>query len=99
MPRVRGSASAITFVNKAPNPNAAKVFINWFLSRRGQIVYQDSHGDRDSLRIDIPKDKVPEAGRRRAGRKYFFVEGPEFMDVKPAVKIIDDALAATTKAQ
>ena len=97
MPRLRGSASAITFVNKAPNPNAAKVFINWFLSRRGQIVYQDSHGDRDSLRIDIPKDKVPEAVRRRAGKKYFFVEGPEFMDVKPAVKIIDDVLAVKAK--
>ena len=93
MPRLRGSASAITLVNKAPHPNAAKVFINWFLSRRGQIVYQDSHGDRDSLRIDIPKDKIPVAQRRLADRKYFFVDGPEFIDVKPAVKIIDEALA------
>jgi len=99
MPRLRGSASAITFVNKAPNPNAAKVFVNWFLSRRGQIVYQESHGDRDSLRIDIPKDKVPAAVRRRPGRKYFFVEGPEFMDVKPAVKIIDEALAGKARPQ
>jgi len=73
------------------------VFINWFLARRGQIVYQDSHGDRDSLRIDIPKDKVPEAVRRRPEKKYFFVEGPEYMDVKPAVKIIDDALAGRAK--
>src|SRR6266545_3047760 len=72
--------------------SAAKVFINWFLSRRGQIVYQESHGDRDSLRIDIPKEKVPAAQRRVAGRKYFFVETPEFMDVKPAMKIVEDAL-------
>ncbi|HEY2986292.1 MAG TPA: hypothetical protein VGL11_01100 [Candidatus Binatia bacterium] len=93
MPRLRGSAGAITLVNKAPHPNAAKVFANWYLSRRGQIVYQESHGDRDSLRIDIPKDKVPAEARRVAGRKYFFVDGPEFIDVKPAVKIIDDALA------
>jgi iron(III) transport system substrate-binding protein len=99
MPRLRGSAGAITFVNKAPHPNAAKVFINWFLSRRGQTVYQESHGDRDSLRIDIPKDKVPTGARRVAGKKYFFVEGPEFMDVKPAVKIIDDALAAKARSQ
>jgi iron(III) transport system substrate-binding protein len=99
MPRLRGSASAVTVVNKAPQPNAAKVFINWFLSRRGQIVYQESHGDRDSLRIDIPKDKVPAGQRRIAGRKYFFVEGPEFMDVKPAVKIIDDALAGKARPQ
>jgi len=99
MPRLRGSASAITVVNKAPHPNAAKVFINWFLSRRGQIVYQESHGDRDSLRIDIPKEKVPAGQRRIAGRKYFFVEGAEFMDVKPAVKIIDDALAGKARPQ
>ena len=85
-------------MNRAPHPNAAKVFINWFLSRRGQIVYQESHGDRDSLRVDIAKDKVPAAARRVAGRKYFFVEGPEFMDVKPAVKIIDDALASKGKS-
>jgi iron(III) transport system substrate-binding protein len=97
MPRLRGSASAVAFINKAPHPNAAKVFVNWFLSRRGQIVYQDSHGDRDSLRVDIPKDNVPAGQRRIAGRKYFFVEGPEYMDVKPAVKIIDEALAG--KAQ
>ena len=76
MPRLRGSASAITLVNKAPHPNAAKVFINWFLSRRGQIVYQDSHGDRDSLRIDVPKDKIPAAQRRLAGRKYFLSTAP-----------------------
>jgi len=99
MPRLRGSASAITLVNKAPNPNAAKVFINWFLSRRGQSVYQESHGDRDSMRTDIPKDKVPAAARRVVGKKYFFVEGPEFIDVKPAVKIIEDALAAKARPQ
>ncbi|HWP57353.1 MAG TPA: extracellular solute-binding protein [Candidatus Acidoferrales bacterium] len=99
MPRLRGSASAVTLVNRAPHPNAAKLFINWFLSRRGQIVYQESHGDRDSLRVDIPKDKVPAAQRRVAGRKYFFVDGPEFIDVKPALKIVEEALAAKTRPQ
>jgi len=92
MPRLRGSASAITLVNKAPHPNAAKVFINWFLSRRGQIVYQESHGDRDSLRIDIPKEKVrPRSGGWPA--EILFVETPEFMEREPAMKIVEDALA------
>jgi ABC-type Fe3+ transport system substrate-binding protein len=99
MPRLRGSAGAITLVNRAPHQNAAKVFINWYLSRRGQLVYQESHGDRDSLRVDIPKDKVPDPQRRLAGRKYFFVEGPEHMDVKPAIKIIDDALGLKGRTQ
>jgi ABC-type Fe3+ transport system substrate-binding protein len=99
MPRLRGSASVITVVSKAPNLNAAKVFINWFLSRRGQVIYQESHGDRDSMRVDIPKDKIPLPQRRVAGKTYFFVEGPEYMDVKPALKIVDDALAGKPRAQ
>ena len=93
------SYHAVTVVNKAPHPNAAKVFINWFLSRRDQLVYQESHGDRDSLRVDIPKDKVPAGMRRVAGRNYFFVEGPEFIDVKPALKIVEDALAEKARPQ
>lgn len=99
MPRLRGSASAITFMNRSPHPNAAKVFINWFLSRRGQIVYQESHGDRDSLRVDIPKDRVPLADRRVEGRKYFFVEGPEFMDDKAVTKVMDEALTSRKKSR
>ncbi len=71
MPRLRGSASAITLVSKAPNPNAAKVFINWFLSRRGQVIYQESHGDRDSMRVDIPKDKIPVAAAPHRRQKVF----------------------------
>jgi len=34
-----------------------------------------------------------------AGEKYLFVESPEFMDVNPAVKIIDDALAGKARPQ
>ena len=30
----------VTLVNRAPHPNAAKVFINWLLSRKGQIALQ-----------------------------------------------------------
>ena len=59
-------------VNRAPHPNAAKVFINWLLSRKGQIALQKNmlktENPTDSLRIDIPKDDVPvlaTPGRRR----------------------------------
>ncbi len=44
-------------LTKAPHPNAAKYFSNWFLSREGQIFYQRITGD-NSLRTDIPKDNV-----------------------------------------
>jgi ABC-type Fe3+ transport system substrate-binding protein len=47
----------ISFIDRAPHPNAAKVFVNWLLSREGQINFQARDGS-DSLRIDIPKNDV-----------------------------------------
>jgi len=58
-------------MDKAPHANAAKVFVNWLLSREGQISFQQSQGACDSARIDIPKEDVPPIHRRREGVKYF----------------------------
>ena len=66
-----GAASA-SLLNRAPHPNAARLFLNWLLSREGQIAYQKA-SENNSLRADIPKkgivepDEVPEEGR-----EYFF---------------------------
>jgi ABC-type Fe3+ transport system substrate-binding protein len=51
-----------------PHPNAAWLFLNWLLSRDGQIAYQKA-SENNSLRADIPKkgiidpDQVPQDGR------------------------------------
>jgi ABC-type glycerol-3-phosphate transport system substrate-binding protein len=45
---------ALALVEPAPHPNAAKVFVNWLLSREGQASWQH-HTNLPSLRIDIPK--------------------------------------------
>jgi iron(III) transport system substrate-binding protein len=43
-------------VNKAPHPNAAKVYINWFLSKEGQETWTTITTD-NSRRLDVaPKD-------------------------------------------
>lgn len=41
----------------APHPNASKVFLNWILSREGQMAFQKLTKE-NSLRIDIPKDGI-----------------------------------------
>jgi iron(III) transport system substrate-binding protein len=35
----------IAVYTRAPNPNAAKVFVNWFLTKEGQEAYAKSRGD------------------------------------------------------
>jgi iron(III) transport system substrate-binding protein len=67
--------SGVALINQAANPNAAKVFINWFLSRAGQTVWQATMNGKvqepsDSMRIDIAKDKVGAQAKREEGKKY-----------------------------
>jgi iron(III) transport system substrate-binding protein len=92
----------ITFIRNAPHPNATKVFVNWLLSREGQIAYQTiiakiegSH--RDSLRIDIPKDEIPPLERRLDGVSYVDVDTPERRDMRPIFKLLEEALAESRK--
>jgi len=93
-----GSSSAaggtLGIPSRAPHPNAAKVFINWFLSREGQIALQkfgrpDAHNSR---RIDIPKDDVDPYNRLEPGKKYFDLAKPEYQDLTAIFKLIKEVL-------
>jgi ABC-type Fe3+ transport system substrate-binding protein len=92
----------ITLINRAPHPNAAKVFINWLLSRKGQITLQkvlvNSENPADSLRIDIPKDDVPMLNRRMEGINYIDTSKPGWQDMKPVLQIMNEALRAAGKS-
>ena len=89
-----------SLIKGGPNPNAAKVFINWFLSRDGQINFQKAlgkadEGSPDSLRIDIPKDDVDPKSRRIDGVKY--LDTDQWLAMKPVLKAVEDALAQAGK--
>jgi iron(III) transport system substrate-binding protein len=88
---------SMSYMNQAPHPNAAKVFINWFLSRRGQIALQklgDVDDPANSRRIDIPKDDIPPDNRLQPGVKYFDVVKPEYGDMKPIFDLAKEIMAA-----
>ncbi|MDP2644946.1 MAG: extracellular solute-binding protein [Desulfobacterales bacterium] len=55
---------------EAPHPNAAKVFVNWLLSRDGQDFAQKATKYM-SARNDIPIDDVNPQSRRKPGERYF----------------------------
>src|SRR5262245_30116157 len=92
----------LTLVNRAPHPNAAKVFINWLLSRKGQIALQKNmlktENPADSLRIDIPKDDVPLLSRRVDGVKYLDTSRPEWQEMKLILDVMNEALKAAGKS-
>ncbi len=72
------SQGNIALLNKAPHPNAAKIFINWLLTIEGQtqiVEAQRTH----SLRIDVFTDKVDASRLRIPGKKYFSVVSEEVL--------------------
>jgi ABC-type Fe3+ transport system substrate-binding protein len=84
------SSGNIALMNRAPHPNAAKVYVNWLLSREGQTVYQKISRDNDSLRIDIPKDDVPPHIQRLAGVNYALLTDPVYLDWEPVFKLVNE---------
>jgi len=100
---ITGGSGGVALINKAPHPNAARLGLNWLLSREGQIAYQriftQGNDGPDSMRIDIPKDKVPRGNRRPEnddGRAPF-VDRAEWMDQEPITKFIKEVLEQRKK--
>ena len=46
----------------------------------------------DSLRIDIPKEEVPYDNRRLEGIKYLDTGKPEWIEMKPIIDVVNEAL-------
>ncbi|MSP37431.1 MAG: extracellular solute-binding protein [Deltaproteobacteria bacterium] len=93
----------LSYFNRAPHPNAAKVAANWLLSRDGQNAWLDANhktgGLYDSLREDISKEKVSERARRVKGAKFLWLN-PAWIDELDAIRdIIKKALASAGKAR
>jgi iron(III) transport system substrate-binding protein len=91
----------LSYFNRAPHPNAAKVAVNWLLSREGQTAWLDSNqktgGLHDSLREDISKEKVSEWARRVKGAKFLWLD-PAWIDELGAIRdVIKKALASAGK--
>jgi iron(III) transport system substrate-binding protein len=90
---------SISLIKGAPHPNAARVFINWFLSRKGQTTMQksnDLYGELppNSRRMDIPKEMLPAESRLVEGRKYLDVARHEFTDMTPVLKLAKEIVRA-----
>lgn len=69
-----GSGCCIQVYDRAPHPNAAKLYLNWFLSKEGQTaIHQITPAiARQSMREDIPPGNVAPKDRRTPGKQYIF---------------------------
>jgi ABC-type Fe3+ transport system substrate-binding protein len=95
-PGIGANNGAIALMNNAPHPNAARVFINWYLSREGQIAFRQANNTIEdeittSMREDLPLEYVPEAARRKKDVNYIEIIRADWMEWKPVGELINAA--------
>lgn len=66
---IESAGGGVLLMNKAPHPNAALLFLNWLLSREGQMVASEGWGAQ-SAREDVPIGFLDSIAIRQNGIKY-----------------------------
>jgi iron(III) transport system substrate-binding protein len=93
----------LSFFNRAPHPSAAKLAINWLLSREGQTAWLEHNkktgGLYDSLREDISKESVSERARRSKGAKFLWLEAEWIGELDAIRELIKKSLAGAGKGR
>ncbi len=80
----------VCLMNKAPHPNAAKLFVNWVAGRAGQTIYANATQSA-SLRTDVTYDGLP---------AYLFPRrGANYMDTSTLKFVTEQHEAAMNKVQ
>ena len=79
---VTSGSGCVVYINKAPHPNAAKVFLNWLLSREGGLIYSEATGTQ-SARLDVPTSHLDANETRKEGVKYWVSDREEFILQQP----------------
>jgi iron(III) transport system substrate-binding protein len=82
-----GSSNNTAIFTKPAHPNAAKLYVNWFLSKEGQTTMQaiaQSQPD-PSLRIDgIPQGLSGDEDKRDPNKDYYFLSAdPSYLQFEP----------------
>ncbi|MBM4297277.1 MAG: extracellular solute-binding protein [Deltaproteobacteria bacterium] len=99
---ISSSGGTLSLLQNAPHPNAARVFVNWLLSREGQLQVQKGRKGRsrtasNSLRIDIPKNELTDEVQRRDGVDYFDADDDRNADRRPADKLFNEIFGKSNK--
>jgi iron(III) transport system substrate-binding protein len=67
--RVRPGPFLVTLANKAPNPNAAQVFLNWMAGKEALEIYSRDYGE-TTLRTDVDESFLDPRMIPQAGESY-----------------------------
>jgi len=88
---IASGSGHISVFKDAPHPRAAQLYVNWFLSRDGQLGWQKYTG-RNSFRTDLPKDMLEfrDIQVPKEGGKYMLTSLAKYEDIEPVRKLVGE---------
>jgi ABC-type Fe3+ transport system substrate-binding protein len=92
---MRATQGSLSILTQLPHPHATKLFVNWLLSRDGQISYQRHFTRIDpifSLREDVPVDAALDVYKPDRGDKFMPIYRAEYRALDGAFKVIDEVV-------
>jgi iron(III) transport system substrate-binding protein len=99
---VAGGQGVISLITPAPHPNAARIFLNWFLSREGQTLFQElsvkaGQQNANSRRVDVAKDVIRPEYRLQEDAIYW-ENGPTVdQETAEATKLLKEILSRRSR--
>ncbi|MBI2935125.1 MAG: extracellular solute-binding protein [Chloroflexi bacterium] len=76
------SLGGLSLLNRAPHPAAARLFLNWILTREALTIFSKVHGSH-TTRSDVPTEFLDPIRVREPGKKYFKSYTLEFAMQRP----------------
>ncbi len=73
------ASGVVVLFDHAPNPNAAALFINWFLTKDAQQAYSIASG-KMSRRLDVSTDHLQDAQKVNPGVRYVVNDEDYYLD-------------------
>ncbi len=96
---ITAGGGAVSLMDRAPHPNAATVFLNWLLSRKGQAAWQGAV-PLPSRRTDISKSELDPFIVLKPGIEFIDMEREKYIRTQRAARrIISRALAKAKAAK
>jgi iron(III) transport system substrate-binding protein len=86
-----GTGGGVSVVERAPHPNAAKVYIDYLLSPEGQRRYTEATG-LPSRRTDVSTDGVPPEYIPQEGAKYIPNYDQRAVEIRGEVRAVVESL-------
>jgi iron(III) transport system substrate-binding protein len=77
-------SSGVGLFNRAPHPNAAKVYVNWLLSKPGQIEWTKTQNN--SRRVDVPPAEP--AAALKPGQSYRNTQAEDMIPARHKVEVL-----------